>query len=219
MSDKQMSNNESSQNDNNQQQKDLENNKINKDLKENIYIKKMKPYPEDNIYKRPSNKHSFNNIFENPVSNEIQINIQNNNINIIDNLDEFNNKKLIKDLNNNQIKQIEESEDFHNLKKIPDFNKELLKVFIYIYYYEKKLVEKNIFFNSDKDFYLINPDWLQNLKNFYFYDRLQKRLESHGNLYNYNNIDLHIDILVNSFYKEDILRKNGIFNDLSRVKP
>ena len=81
--------------------------------------------------------------------------IRDNNINIIDNLDEFNNKKLIKDLNNNQIKQIEESEDIHNLKKIPDFNKELLKVFIYIYYYEKILLEKNIFYNSDKDFYII----------------------------------------------------------------
>ena len=43
--------------------------------------------------------------------------------------------------------------------KMSNFDRELLKLFIYIYYYEK--IEKNIFYNSDKDFYLINPEWIK----------------------------------------------------------
>ena len=38
---------------------------------------------------------------------------------------------------------------------MPNYDKELLKVFIYIYFYEKITMEKNIFINNDEDFYLI----------------------------------------------------------------
>ena len=109
---------------------------------------------------------------------------------------------------------------------VPDFNKDLLKVFIYIYFYEKyeKIItdnkNKNIFVNDNKNnnFYLINPDWLKNLKKFYNYDKIQKNLESIGNNYNYNEIDLFIDSFVNILSKEEILAKDAVFpDDLKKV--
>jgi hypothetical protein len=59
---------------------------------------------------------------------------------------------------------------------IPDFSRELLKALIYIYYFEKALSDKyesNLFYNSDKDFYLINPDFLKQFKNFINMKRLK----------------------------------------------
>ena len=54
-----------------------------------------------------------------------------------------------------------------NYDKKLNFDNEILKAFIYIYFYEKIVLEKNIFYNSNKDFYLINTKWIENFKKFY----------------------------------------------------
>ena len=61
--------------------------------------------------------------------------------------------------------------------KMSDFDREILKVFIYIYYYEKIAGEKTIF-NHEEYFYLINPKWLKRFKEFYSYDKLKKRFDN-----------------------------------------
>ena len=54
-----------------------------------------------------------------------------------------------------------------------DEGKELLKAFIYIYYYEKSLAEKNIFLNNKENYYLINPDCLDKFKKLYLYEKIE----------------------------------------------
>ena len=74
-----------------------------------------------------------------------------------------------------------------------DEENELLKTFIYIYYYEKSLTEKNIFLNNNNEtYYLINPDWLDNFKKLYSYNIIKNIIKSKKEI-NYNNIDSKID--------------------------
>ena len=89
-----------------------------------------------------------------------------------------------------------------------EFKIELLKTFIYIFYYEKSCDEKvqNIFNNNEK-YYIINPQWLNNYKNYYNYENLNNFLKQNNNqLINYNNLDKYIDSIVDDYLKfNDIL--------------
>ena len=172
---------------------------------------------------------------QNPVS-DFQKNYNSNKININLNkeikkeikapnpVSDFQNNYNSNKINFNSKKEI--NKEINASNPVSDFNKDLLKVLIYIYFYEKyeKIVtdnkNKNIFVNDNKNnnFYLINPDWLKNLKKFYNYDKIQKNLESIGNNYNYNEIDLFIDNFVNILSKEEILAKDAVFpDDLKKV--
>ena len=149
--------------------------------------------------------------------NQSPLNI-NNNI-IMKNLDKknYNNNKL-----NINLKKVDEKE-IKTPNPVSDFDKDLLKVFIYIYYYEKyeKILtddnNKNIFNNGNKYFYLINPAWLKNFEIFYGYDKLGNILESIGKNYNYKNIESGIEYLVQILSKADILKKGAVFTDLKAV--
>ena len=103
------------------------------------------------------------------------------------------------------------------INKMSDFDREILKVFIYIYYYEKIAGEKNIF-NNEEDFYLINPKWLKEFKEFYSYDKLKNRLDNLSTVYNYNILDYRIKFILETLSAENILRNVEIFPDLKEIK-
>ena len=47
------------------------------------------------------------------------------------------------------------------------FKEKIIQLFIYIFYYEKYLSEnKYNSFNNDEKYYLINPYWIENYKNY-----------------------------------------------------
>jgi hypothetical protein len=91
----------------------------------------------------------------------------------------------------------------------------ILKLFIYIFYYEKSLLNsEDNFFNEINDYFLINPGWLKNYKDFYDYNKLYKALEEYSNnnisikYKNLNGYILTISINIKkSFLKK---RKSGI---------
>ena len=96
---------------------------------------------------------------------------------------------------------------------------ELLKLFIYLYFYEKALSEKNIFLNSqEEEYYLINPDWLTKFKDFYSYDKFQKKLESMKLRYNYNNIDSNLEEIISSISDEIKPNDKPLISELKEIK-
>ena len=103
------------------------------------------------------------------------------------------------------------------INKMSDFDREILKVFIYIYYYEKIAGEKTIF-NNEEDFYLINPKWLKRFKEFYSYDKLKKRFDNLSKVYNYNILDYGIKFILDTLSAENILSNVEIFPDLKDIK-
>ena len=103
-----------------------------------------------------------------------------------------------------------------------DEGKELLKAFIYIYYYEKSLAEKNIFLNNKENYYLINTDWLYNFKKLYLYEKIENILKTKEGIYDYNIIGYIIDSIINNELKEIQLQKiqfNENKNALSNILP
>ena len=102
-------------------------------------------------------------------------------------------------------------------KRLSNFDREILKVFIYIYYYEKIAGERNIF-NNEEDFYLINPKWFKKFKEFYSYDKLKKRFDNLSKVYNYNILDYGIKFILDTLSAENILRNVEIFPDLKEIK-
>ena len=75
-------------------------------------------------------------------------------------------------------------------------NELILKILIYIYYYEKDLSQKNIFINSIEKYYLINQNWFNQFKYFYSYNKLKEQLDSIKN-HNYDIIDIYIKDIIN----------------------
>ena len=92
------------------------------------------------------------------------------------------------------------------------FKKELLKIFIYIFFYEKSLSENKYNFFSDKKKYcLINPQWLSNLKKYYNYEKLSNLLNKNSKEFsnvNYKNIDESIDDIIKVYSNKNTLNFN-----------
>jgi len=165
-------------------------------LKENIYISLL-----------------YN---ENINLNKNLVNIlQNNNIIIFKNFDEY-----IKNIN--AIYPIKENGIPNNcFNFVIDV---ILKIFIYIFYYEKTLsISKENFFNENHNYFLINPDWLKTYKDFYDYNNLYKALDDYSNnknnnRINYNNIENYISTISfnikESFWKK---RKSEIKIDIDNI--
>ena len=97
------------------------------------------------------------------------------------------------------------------------FQKEIIKVFIYIYYYEKALSEKNIFVNKE-NYYLINPKWISDFKSFYSYNNVKKILESKEKINN-DLIDSEIDNVIDMIIKKVKLPKKPLTYGLQRLSP
>ena len=95
---------------------------------------------------------------------------------------------------------------------------ELLKLFIYIYFYENDLSKKNIFLNiQEEEYYLINPDWMTKFKDFYSYDKFQKKLESMKLKYNYDNIDTNMDEIIASIQNEIKPNDKPLIPELKKI--
>ena len=101
--------------------------------------KNIKNSSQNNHNNSDYNKGNFN--YENDLSNP--------NENYINN---YNNKNF--DLNQRNIN----SQDYNGYQYFEQkkHNELILKILIYIYYYEKDLSQKNIFINSNEKYYLIN---------------------------------------------------------------
>jgi len=77
-------------------------------------------------------------------------------------------------------------------RDIPDKSKkDILKVLIYIYYYEKNVLndKKGINFNKKEKYYLIKSKWIKELKNYYDYQKISKYLD------NFKLISKHKEII------------------------
>ena len=97
------------------------------------------------------------------------------------------------------------------------FQKEIIKIFIYIYYYEKALSEKNIFVNKE-NYYLINPNWISDFKSYYSYNNVKKILESKEKINN-DLIDSEIDNVIDMIIKKVKLPKKPLTYGLQRLSP
>ena len=100
---------------------------------------------------------------------------------------------------------------------------EIAKILISIYYYENSLkIEPNKIFMNFKQCYLINPDWIEQLKNYYDYQNLHNLLNENTNeKINYNNLNKHLpldellSILGNNFIEKKKLPEKPFNSNLN----
>jgi len=111
-----------------------------------------------------------------------------------------------------------------NFQDESPFKKELLKIFIYIFFYEKSLSEnKENFFSDKKKYCLINPQWLTDFKEFYNYEKLSNLLNKNSkdiSNVNYNNIDEAIDEIIKLYSSKNTLNfnKKQLSEELTDIK-
>ena len=171
------------------------NNEIKKQKKTTSKTPKMKTIPKNRVISNNNNMQN-NNIKENNFKyqqNNIFLNFgnnQNNSNGIYNNNDNNGNMYL----NNNNISY--QDNNYHPNFEQNKQNELILKILIYIYYYEKDLSEKNIFINSNEEYYLINHIWLIEFKKFYSYNKLKEQLEL-TTKYDYGLIDIYIKEIIN----------------------
>ena len=78
-----------------------------------------------------------------------------------------------------------------------DFVKKIFKIAIYIYYYEKEI--KEILNKKDKDFYLINYEWIIEFKKISEYEQKSKIFSNINSKFNYTNLETNFEELYNYF--------------------
>ena len=154
-----------------------------------IYFKTLNHLKED-LYLNLLNK-------EIDLNYDILNNLKNNNI-IITEFNELNILYNIYPIEENKIIQN------NNLNFIID---NILKIFIYIFYYEEYLsIYKENYFNENESYFLINPKWLKDYKDFYNYNKLFELLK---NISNNNN---------NKSINYQNLNENNILNISNNLK-
>ena len=121
----------------------------------------------------------------------------------------YNSYKKINNINYDTFSMNNQNKLFLS-KNQDSFEKKLLVVFIYIYFYEKNLsLKKEHAFNQKQKYYLINPEWLNDYKNYYNYQKLYNLLSKqkhNNNSINYNNLDNNIDYIIKNYnFNKDIL--------------
>ena len=111
-----------------------------------------------------------------------------------------------------------------NISNMKDnFCKEILKLIIFIFYYEKNLSEnlENIFSDENEEYYLINPVWLNQFKIFSDYQKIYQFLDNipNDNDINYQNIYHVLETLTESLLKEikSKFKKNNLFEKLKDI--
>ena len=115
-------------------------------------------------------------------------------------------KNIINKHNFNYL--FEEFNDDNKFNCQNSFNIEILKIFIYLYYFNKTLFIDNIndIFNESKYYFLINPDWLNKLKELYHYENIFYFLENYNinnNGINFDNLGGYEKAIINSYLKYD----------------
>ena len=78
-----------------------------------------------------------------------------------------------------------------------NFVKKIFKIAIYIYYYEKEI--KEIKKKKDKDFYLINYEWIIEFKKISEYEQKSKIFSNINSKFNYTNLETNFEELYNYF--------------------
>ena len=88
-----------------------------------------------------------------------------------------------------------------NIRQIDNFEsfkQDLLKIFIYIYYFELDLLEskrKEDIIDEDNKYYIINPEWIEQFKKYYNYSSLYNllKINNEKDKKKYNNLNNSID--------------------------
>ena len=108
----------------------------------------------------------------------------------------------------------ESEENYSNDDNIPIKN--IFKISLYIYYYEKEI--KEILDKNDKNFYLINYDWLFEFKKIIKYDNKIKLFSNIIRQINYNNLEDYLERLYEHFViKNKYFKENYEFKQLTNV--
>ena len=161
--------------------------------KGNNIRKKQNPQNNSNIQNYKNTKNSNQNNYNISDYNKLYFNYENDLSNPNENYNNnYNNKNF--NLNQRNIN----SQDYNGYQYFDQkkHNELILKILIYIYYYEKDLSQKNIFINSNEKYYLINQNWFNQFKNFYSYNKLKIQLDSIKN-HDYDFIDIYIFDIIN----------------------
>jgi len=112
------------------------------------------------------------------------------------------------------------------IKKNNEILKEILKIFISIFYYEKSLSSNiNEIFSNSQNFNLINPEWFNEFKDYYNYEIMndilnEYEIEKKG--FNYSNLDKYINeilIYVKDQIKPDKIELPDELIDYSLINP
>ena len=173
---------------------------------------------ENNIFFISTNRqNSKYRLYKNIIMNNLQIGILNDFNSIIYSFNEYfqnNNKKKSTFEHINIIMHKDDMESF---------KQDILKIFIYIFYFELSLLEANKkedIFNKDNTYFLINPKWMIKFKNYYNYHQLYNLIIeiNRNNALNYCNLDKKIDSLIKSCLKKEkeikIFEKAEIYKEL-----
>jgi len=132
----------------------------------------------------------------------------------------INNINSIKNANTKSNEQKSNRIDEKNNSNSDNNNRDILKLFIYIFYYEKSLLvdNKDNIFDENKDYYLINPDWLNKYKEYYDYQKLYKclntrKINSKKIEVNYSNLDKFINSILKIYSEKNLLNfKKNVFD-------
>ena len=97
--------------------------------------------------------------------------------------------------------------------------KNILKLFIYFYYYERDLKENQeyIFNKNDEVYYLINPEWLNKLKDIFNYSEiyeLLKLIDRKIKNINYNNLNDNYNRIIHQINENILNRKKVLFDEI-----
>ena len=118
---------------------------------------------------------------------------KNNNINnrAVNSPNKFNSINNIERAKNNNL-------NIANFNLTQDFKRDLLKIFINIFYYEENFLNNKNYNNNEK-MCLISPYWMEKFKNYYHYQGLLDLLEKNKDIsINYKNLEDFIDNIINS---------------------
>ena len=119
------------------------------------------------------------------------------------------NKNTVLEFKNllNQENILEFFELFNENQVENKFNETTLKIMVYFYFYEKELIKKKYkeLFSNNKIYYLINPNFIKEFKDFYDYNKIFNFLGNNDKeikYINYSNLDKKIDYIMKLFSNE-----------------
>ena len=126
-------------------------------------------------------------------------------------LKNINEKSEYINCNNNVIplEKYDNSIKQRNLNNNKNFKRDILKILIYIFYYEKPSYKKDNIFNEYQKYYLINFEWLKEFKELFNYQNLYTLLKK-DKKYNYlkfYQLQLQIENIIDEFINIYIFMK------------